>query len=640
MTPDSLAVNDAYHNDAEIQSEFRPEGKARTVSFLGKTGVGKSTLIGNMLRCIALAASAVIPTVGNAGMRSTSAGVRLFPLRYPGDDGSRDLLLLDFEGMGAGLLAPTEAEAEAWASKGPEEIEKRNKIVEAQLPRLAFVVSNVIIFVTESNWRDGSGWQECLDFAKRGCKGVRDTDQDEPPLLLIVSTSPKAKAQEKEAGGQDKLTAAFLENHDPKIEREILFREVRCVSLTHYDQADPASVLAYQTEVKELTTALSTTWARPFPFPETVWLRLVKSVALKCATKQTEPVSMQRSLRAARDGNPLIRCAVDFFRQARAIDEHVEWLQELFRCKFFEFEPEVLDQPEAYLNELMLRLGIFTDQAAARATIRVYCLLVDQFERPSPGLGRAVIDPKDIDLLLTQLDGEMSCPSHSNTERATIEPKGTQIKTDRSFVGQCTLAAGHRCPHRCPLPRKFLKKTLRDRLFFFGSSNVTMTWDFEVAAWLPSEAFNAQVKSIKDEAPMLLRDQLCCNWQPIGDPPAVGTPVSGLAERILVEEFGSNDYRQSIGTALVDGIGRWVSDAARTTFANKGAATVEKVQRKLHLLFRGKFATTNREFVQATPKPADDIPEQLCCRITFEVSFPHFESRGPIFEGRNDHRTR
>lgn len=75
-----------------------------------------------------------------------------------------------------------------------------------------------------------------------------------------------------------------------------------------------------------------------------------------------------------------------------------------------------------YMEELNLRLGVFTDQAAARATVRVYCLLINLGGRDTEG---PAVASKHLDMLLAQLDSEVNCPSHCSTSQGDMVPEGT-----------------------------------------------------------------------------------------------------------------------------------------------------------------------------------------------------------------------
>lgn len=192
MLPDKLQVSEQWHRDEpEAATQLRSQGNALTISAIGETGVGKSTFITNAIKSFAGEEAQALPAMGaSADTRSTTAGVSIFPLRGVGESG---VLLLDFEGTAAGTMAPTDALGAEWAMMGPEAMEMRTQIVGNQLPRIAFVVSNVIIFFSEANWRVHRPWEECLDFAQKACRGVRNAERDELPLLVIANTHADAK---------------------------------------------------------------------------------------------------------------------------------------------------------------------------------------------------------------------------------------------------------------------------------------------------------------------------------------------------------------------------------------------------------------------------------------------------------------
>ena len=111
---------------------------------------------------------------------------------------------------------------------------------------------------------------------------------------------------------------------------------------------------------------------------------------------------------------------------------------------------EVRCRATRYIDELTHRLGVFTDQAAARATVRVCCLLINQYSRLSPGMDTALVDPSKLDMLLAQLDSEVNCPSHCSTANGDILPRGvtvpvqcTHVRSLSAVVAVCSLSHCH-----------------------------------------------------------------------------------------------------------------------------------------------------------------------------------------------------
>jgi hypothetical protein len=89
-------------------------------------------------------------------------------------------------------------------------------------------------------------------------------------------------------------------------------------------------------------------WARSYPFSEMVWLDLVNSVALRCSTKDPEPISMRQCVAMANTTDPILQTCVAFFREARATGDRLELIQKLTSPNVFSFVAEVAQ--EGYAN--------------------------------------------------------------------------------------------------------------------------------------------------------------------------------------------------------------------------------------------------------------------------------------------------
>lgn len=189
-------------------------------------------------------------------------------------------------------------------------MDARKQIVENQLPRIAFVVSNVIVLVFEVNWRNADPWDKAKKFARAAIAGV--TDVDERPLLFLVSTHPDGKTQQQEDG----FPASFFANHDSGNERSELFRDVRCVSLARFD-SEGTRRDEYNADVAELLNNVSAPEPTVYvwPFSEQLWLRVLKSVAVTCSAATPDNVSVVSTLRRIRKDDDIWGVCVDFYKE-------------------------------------------------------------------------------------------------------------------------------------------------------------------------------------------------------------------------------------------------------------------------------------------------------------------------------------
>ena len=158
-----------------VRNLLQDGDRSRVVTVVGKTGVGKSTMIKAMLEQAGHDdADGGMPRVADAAsVLSTTAEMKLHALRNSNPAGDENMLLIDCEGMNAGTTAPLEAKAGGHGAPKwtQEQIEARNEIVKIQLPRIAFTTSSIIIAVTEHNWRVADSWKDPLEFARHpfGC---------------------------------------------------------------------------------------------------------------------------------------------------------------------------------------------------------------------------------------------------------------------------------------------------------------------------------------------------------------------------------------------------------------------------------------------------------------------------------------
>ena len=204
------------------------------------------------------------------------------------------------------------------------------------------------------------------------------------------------------------------------------------------------------------------------------------------------------------------------------------------------------------------------------------------------------IDVESVDVLLSQLDIERQCTSHCMFSNATVDPPDARLRSpETTFIGQCIKVPGHDGQHCCEVPRRKLRRNLMQRFFRVGnSSGVTMTWESDMGPiWRPSDFKQPTREGDEREV-----DRLCQRWWWRDESVPVGSTVYKLAEQILKDEFSRFDYRQSLGAALVDGVGQWKDEQARCAFTSGGAETVRQMCDKLRQVFRGVFATTRKHF--------------------------------------------
>lgn len=112
-----------------------------------------------------------------------------------------------------------------------------------------------------------------------------------------------------------------------------------------------------------------------------------------------------------------------------------------------------------------------------------------------------------------------------------------------------------------------------------------------------------------------VRDALVAHWVPGGPEPDIGTPVRDLVQTILEEEFGNSNFRYTLGSAILDGFGRWADSAEREFFEKGGLEAAKKIGKRIKGLFKGvRLGSTHRHF----PKPLA-VRDQYVCPISLEI---------------------
>lgn len=169
------------------------------VSLLGATHAGKSFLINKLLQttgfsgskeAFALEADEEEDDEGN--MRPTTSGASIFHCRFPPtkaepeDAKPRDIVLIDWEGSFASVCkipteedqaAPSGADSSKWTEKL---LMERSRSADELIPRIAYLISDVVVWISETDLANRSFFDETKKFAEK-CK----RDGCEMPSLVL-----------------------------------------------------------------------------------------------------------------------------------------------------------------------------------------------------------------------------------------------------------------------------------------------------------------------------------------------------------------------------------------------------------------------------------------------------------------------
>ncbi|KAH3761808.1 hypothetical protein Pelo_6293 [Pelomyxa schiedti] len=198
---------------------------SKVIAVCGDTHVGKSTLISELL-----GESECKPDVaGPQQSEPTTANVHYFDAAWTPVESK--VRFLDFEGENGGRLPKwlNETFGELLDKLSITEYqEKRRRAVSENLARLAFVMTNIVIFVWNESFANASYLQR---VAKLVHNSVESVDSAISPALILIYN----KCGLDECFDVEQATAQFFSN--PENENLLnLYSEVKCVAIPHKDQ--------------------------------------------------------------------------------------------------------------------------------------------------------------------------------------------------------------------------------------------------------------------------------------------------------------------------------------------------------------------------------------------------------------------
>lgn len=207
--------NDLEETDAFLESTFQFEDDLQPsfISFLGPTGAGKSTILRIILQTLgSMDPFSLYPISGNESARSTTSDLHLYrgPFLEPAR-GNLQTLFFDSEGIDGTTLPIGSMVAAATASVTPNYLARRRNHVNQSYPKLVYLFSDVVCFVTQSNWREKQFLDTLIDWASQGSANI--VNQGIKPKLVIIfnKIEPEDFSDYENIDGN---TLAFL-NSDP-----------------------------------------------------------------------------------------------------------------------------------------------------------------------------------------------------------------------------------------------------------------------------------------------------------------------------------------------------------------------------------------------------------------------------------------
>eukprot|EP00761_Pharyngomonas_kirbyi_P012497 gb/GECH01012524.1/.p1 GENE.gb/GECH01012524.1/~~gb/GECH01012524.1/.p1 ORF type:complete len:610 (+),score=129.95 gb/GECH01012524.1/:1-1830(+) len=185
---------------AHLRKEHGEE-TAQVISFLGDTHSGKTTLISDSIK-------KPLSVASHGDFAPTSADVSYY-LGQDSDE-SNAMLYLDFEGSGGGKKLPNDLNGNprVEVDKAPKKYMKRRlNSVEENFPRLAYLSSDIIVYVSLNTFANSDYLESAIKMGKSAVAGVKEAYK---PSLILVSNVCSNSAF---VGSIDQATKKFLEAH-------------------------------------------------------------------------------------------------------------------------------------------------------------------------------------------------------------------------------------------------------------------------------------------------------------------------------------------------------------------------------------------------------------------------------------------
>ncbi|KAJ5066325.1 hypothetical protein M0811_13704 [Anaeramoeba ignava] len=226
---------------------------SNVISFTGNTHSGKSTLINALLTSNKFnGKTGNVRISPNIGIKSSLAMSPTTGNLWVVDDPNNNYRYLDFEGNSASSKVPIDIDNETKKFLKKNQIKEqkyaieRRKSVEEHFPRLSYLVSNVIVFISTSDFADNKYYLKLLKNAKKSTQKVQSAEK---PALILV----KNKCSRKYETDYEKLTQIFFDAYaedpeDPKLLR--WYSEVHCFCLPNFDIEEPNSIEIFQKEIE------------------------------------------------------------------------------------------------------------------------------------------------------------------------------------------------------------------------------------------------------------------------------------------------------------------------------------------------------------------------------------------------------
>jgi hypothetical protein len=247
------------------------------ISLLGDSTDGKSFLIDHLLPPIEKNRPIVVDETKRVG--STTANVTCFEsASFLPEFSQTNTLLLDYEGEKGSHLPYLLQHMNEQCT--PERAEKRRKAVSEYFPKLAYIISNVIIFLSRDDFTKNDYISRCYDFAERATRKLQQNPY-KPVLIMVHNYSSHSLLQPI-----TDVTREFFKTHlrDETKKLGSFFEAVYCMRLP-YKMCETTNMTNMNemfqkqlTDLKNLLTCIYKNHKKERTLPHIAWLDITRHV--------------------------------------------------------------------------------------------------------------------------------------------------------------------------------------------------------------------------------------------------------------------------------------------------------------------------------------------------------------------------
>ena len=305
----------------DIQTPDFLDDNVFTISFLGNTSTGKSYLVRHILdkSCGTESMEGPVSIHETEKQGATTVNINCYISEFIAQ---QKILLLDYEGeKGPGFPLLHYAQRHlANISRTAEKAQKRRQTVTDYFPKLAYILSDVVVLIGTDDLTSTDYLHRCQEFALRANEGVSQVIKK--PMLIIVQN----KAPVIQSIDNNIITETFLKIHGEEGKHlERYFSSIKCFVLPHREQLQRVNSVTWDGEkifddqimkLKDILRKASEDHLKQTPLTHAQWLYLLQHVLPIVQSGKSISLHTLLSKITEFDDNPIIETSRRCFLHA------------------------------------------------------------------------------------------------------------------------------------------------------------------------------------------------------------------------------------------------------------------------------------------------------------------------------------